>query len=132
MARPVSVRAVSDAEWRGYLRFREAIAGAVDPRFHPIGWVDDQVLRGHFRVWAGDDALILAGIRRYPSLAADVEGLVAAGDAAEIVERLIPQAETWGRAQGCAGARIDSREGWERLLRPHGWRRFQTTIRKTL
>ena len=43
---------------------------------------------------------------------------------------LIPKAEQWGRELGCIGALIESREGWARVMRPHGYRLFQTTIRK--
>src|SRR3712207_8316345 len=48
----------------------------------------------------------------------------------EIERELIPQAEAWGRALGCLTARIDSRDGWERVMRGHGYERLQTVIRK--
>lgn len=118
-------------DWAGYLRFRESIRAATDQSLYPIEWLDAQILTGRFRLWVGDHACIIAGIKVYPSGARDVEGIVAAGDASEI-ERLIPLAEQYGRETGCCGALIESRAGWARVMRKHGYREFQVSIRKAL
>lgn len=116
--------------WAEYLRFRDAFRAAMDERLYPAEWLDRRVLSGDVLFLSTQDAAIVAEVRTYPSGAQDVHGLVAAGAMDEIVERLIPEAEAWGRAQGCAGAIIESREGWARALRRYGYEPFQTAVRK--
>lgn len=117
--------------WTGYLNFRDRIAEATDQRRYPITWLDDQILRGFYKVWANDRACIVAGIKVYPTMIKDVEGIVAAGDDEAIVE-LIPKALEWGRDNGCKQGLIESRPAWVRVLKPFGWEVHQTTIRKEL
>ncbi|TFI59119.1 hypothetical protein E2493_06230 [Sphingomonas parva] len=119
-------------DWAGYLRFRDAFAAVLDPRLYTIGWLDGEILSGNLLLWVGREAAIVAQIRRYPTGAMDVEGLIAAGDLEEIVRDLIPAGEAWGRSIGCVGAIIESREGWARVLAPHGYRVHQIALRKEL
>lgn len=118
-------------DWAGYLRFRDSIAEAIDQKRYPIAWLDDQILRGDFSVWVSSAACIVAAIKVYPTGLRDVEGIVAAGDEQAIIE-LIPLALEWGRENGCKQGLIESRPGWARALKPHGWEVHQTTIRKAL
>lgn len=115
-----------------YLRFRQAFAEVMDPRLYTIDWLDRQVVTGGVKFWATEDAAIIAQIKTYPTGAMDIEGLIAAGDMADIVNLLIPAAEQWAKAVGCIGAIIQSREGWARALKPHGYRIYQTALRKEL
>lgn len=117
-------------DWAGYQVHRNAIIEATDQTLYPIEWLDSQLLTGRFKLWIGDNACIVAAIKFYPSGLADVEGIVAAGDASEIIESLIPQAEQWGRDMGCAGAIIESRAGWQRALKPYGYEPHQVAVRK--
>jgi hypothetical protein len=43
------------------------------------------------------------------------------GDLSELVRRL-PDIEAWAREQGCDRTTLIGRKGWERVLRPHGYR----------
>ena len=115
-----------------YQRFRARFREAMDPRLYPIAYLDGLVRSGiaHFR--CTERAAIVFALRQYPSGASDVHGLVAAGDMNEIVERLIPEAEAWGKQQGCIGALIESRAGWARLLKRHGYEPHQMAVRKEL
>ena len=135
-------------DWAGYVRFRDAFAEATDPAFYPIAWLDAQVLAGAAWPIVGRAAALVVEVRDYPGGARVAHGLVAAGDPgspdrgpgqaapgaglAEIVAELIPAAEAWGRARGCRLGLIESREGWAKLLRPHGWEPHQLTLRKPL
>ena len=120
------------ADWAGYLRFRDAFAAVIDPRLYTIEWLDAQVLTGAVRLWIGREAAIVAQLKRYPTGAVDIEGLIAAGALAEIVSDLIPAAEAWARSIGCAGAIIQSRAGWARMLKSQGYQPYQLALRKEL
>ena len=118
--------------WSGYLRFRSDFAEVIDPRLYTIEWLDEEVLAGAALLWVGRNAAIIARIKHYPTGAYDIEGLIAAGDLEEIAGELIPAAEDWGRAQGCVGAIIQSREGWARVLKGAGYSVHQVALRKGL
>jgi hypothetical protein len=119
-------------DWAGYHRFRPQFAEALDPPFYPIEYLDALILSGRGRLWVGVHAAIVAEIKHYPGGAKVVHGLVAAGRMEEIVERLIPEAEAWGKAAGCTSAIIESRSGWMRALKPHGYEPHQVAVRKEL
>ena len=114
-----------------YLRFRDAFAEALDGRLYTIEYLDWLLAEGKARLWSNDKAAIVAGLKRYPTGALVVHGIIAAGDREEI-RKLIPLAEQWGREQGCIGATIESRAGWARTLRQDGYGPFQTAIWKDL
>lgn len=115
-----------------YLRFRQAFASVLDPRLYTIDWLDRQIVTGAAKFWATESAAIIAQIKTYPTGAMDIEGLIAAGDMDDIIGKLIPAAEQWARAVGCVGAIIQSRQGWARALKPHGYSIYQTALRKEL
>jgi hypothetical protein len=120
-----------------YARFRPLLAEAVDGRFYTIDYLDWLVRTGRAQFWpslAADGrplAAIVTELRDYPGCKA-IHGLAAAGDLAEIVGLLIPAAEAWGRARGCAFAIIESRPGWQKALRKHGYEPHQVAVRKEL
>lgn len=118
--------------WAAYVHFRPQFAEALDPAFYPIDYLDALILSGRARLWIGAHAAIVAEIKEYPGGARVVHGLVAAGRMEEIVDRLIPEAEAWGKAAGCTHAIIESRSGWMRALKPHGYEPHQVAVRKQL
>ncbi|WP_114954320.1 hypothetical protein [Sphingosinicella terrae] len=115
-----------------YQSWREAFASALDPRLHPIEYLDGLVLSGRAQMWYSDGAAMATEIRRYPSGALVIHGLVAAGSIEEIRDLLIPRAEAWARQAGCILALIESRSGWAKALRTSGYEPHQLTIRKEL
>jgi hypothetical protein len=119
-------------DWAGYRRFRDRFAEAMDPAFYSIEYLDALIRSGRARLWVGAQAAIVAEIRNYPGGARAVHGLVAAGRMEEIGGTLIPQAEAWGKAQGCTHAIIESRSGWMRALKPQGYAPHQVALRKEL
>lgn len=119
-------------DWAGYCEFREAFREVMDERYHTLDWLDDQVLKGRVQFFRTDDAAIIAEVRNYPTGARDLHGLIAAGNLQSIIEVLIPQAEEFGRAWGCVAATIESRPGWARAMKPHGYETQQVIIRKEL
>lgn len=119
------------AHWRRYSEFRPAFIEAMDPRFANIAYLDALLLSGRAKAWFGDNSAIVAEIRTLPSGAMAVCGVIAAGDQKEI-EELIPQAEAWGRGRGCRYGMIESRHGWEKVMKKHGYEPFQVSIVKEL
>jgi len=121
-----------DVRWRAYQHFRPEFLKAVDLSLYPAEWIDAQVHSGLFQFRCTERAAILFEVKVYPSGLRDVHGILAAGDLAEIRDILIPSAEAWGRAHGCAGSIIESRSGWARVLRRRGYESHQVAIRKEL
>jgi hypothetical protein len=115
-----------------YLRFRAGFAEAMDPRFYTIQYIDHLYLAGRAKLFSSENAAILAEIKTYPTNAKAVHGLYATGKLDEIVSVLIPQAEAWGRASGCEHAFIDSREAWQRILKPSGFDTYKVALIKEL
>ncbi len=81
-------------------------------------------------MWATDDAAMLTELRRYPTGAVEIHGLVAAGDLDSIRDELIPKAENWAKRAGCIAAVIESRPGWAKAMKSAGYAVHQVAIRK--
>lgn len=114
-----------------YATFRDRFAEALDTRLYCIEYLDWLVGNGRARCWASDKAAIVAEIKMFPTGATAVAGLIAAGDLAE-VEKLIPLAEQWGRENGCRFGMIESRPGWAKRMKKHGYSTHQVSIIKEL
>jgi hypothetical protein len=112
-------------------RWRAEFEQAIDGSLYGIDYLDRLIRNGLAQCWFGDNACIVTQIKDYPK-ARVIHGLVAAGDLQEIVETLIPRAEAWGKMAGCSMAIIESREGWARALKQHGWEPHQVALRKGL
>lgn len=114
-----------------YLAFREQFREAMDPAFYTIGHLDSLMASGRAFMFANDDAAIVVELKNYPGGAKVVCGLIAAGDI-EAIKHLIERAEEWGRLNHCTHGMIESRPGWERAMKAHGYRPFQISIVKEL
>lgn len=117
--------------WDHYQTQRDAIAGLLDPRCYSIEWLDRQILDSEALLFASPDAVIVVAVKRYPTGATELHGLVAAGELKAILP-LVEQAEDWARSVGVTFACIASRPGWERVLKKRGYRLYQTDLRKDL
>lgn len=93
-------------------------------------WLDGRVLNGGAQFVRTDNAAMLFELRRFPGGALDVHCLVAAGDKDEIINDLAPRAEAWGKSHGVLAAVVESRPGWARALKSHGYEIAQICIRK--
>ncbi|WP_420140142.1 hypothetical protein [Sphingomonas sp.] len=118
--------------WDLYQKWRPEFAKAIDEDLYPLPWLDVVVACGRAFFISDDRCAALYEVRQYPSGARDIHGLVAAGDLSAIVEWLIPAVEAHGRALGCSGFLIESRDGWSKILKSQGFEKFQTSVRKPL
>lgn len=116
----------------GYLRFRDRFAEALDDRLYTIACLDALLLSGRGKCWATETAAIVAEIKVFPTGAKAVCGVIAAGDLEEIADRLIPYAEAWGSANGCTFGMIESRPGWAKRMKRHGYETHQVSLIKEL
>lgn len=112
--------------------FRDEFAQAIDPRFYNIEYLDEALAGGLARLMVGNRSAIVVEIKQFPSGAKAVCGVIAAGDADEIENALIPRAEEWGRSLGCQFGMIESRPGWARIMKKHGYETHQVAIVKEL
>lgn len=115
-----------------YQHFRGGLSEALDARLFTIEYLDQLVAEGRALLWFSENAAIAAEIKTYPTGAKVIHGLCAAGDLQEITDELIPQANAWGRVQGCIGSLIESRAGWQRQLKKHGYELHQIGVWKGL
>ena len=113
-------------KWRG------EFAKAVDTRLFTIDHLDQMLLSGLAQSWYGENACLVTEIRNYPTGASVIQVVVAAGDREEIAGPLRERAETWAKEGGCGFVIVESREGWKRALKPHGYEPFQTSLIKEL
>ena len=58
--------------------------------------------------------------------------VVGGSDLAACLEDGLAVIERWAREQGCVRLRGEGRAGWERVLKPHGWRVVTTQVEKAL
>lgn len=121
-----------DMGYAGYLAFRDGFLSILDPRFYTPEWLDGQVWSGIIRVMAADDAAVLWKLRAYPTGLREIHFEAATGNLDTIMNVLRPAVEQAGRELKCSIASVESRTGWERLLRPEGYAKHQTILRKEI
>jgi hypothetical protein len=115
-----------------YLHFRDRFAEVLDHRLYPIEYLDHLILTGRAHFFATPKAAIVTEFKTFPSGAMAVCGLIAAGELDEIESVLIPRAEEWGRINGCTFGMIDSRPGWARQMKKHGYETHQVSLIKEI
>ena len=119
-------------DWNAYKLWRPRFLEVLDERYYPIDWLDAQVIAGNVILYTTPDAAIIFEVKRYPSGALDIHGLLAAGDLSAIRDVLIPASLSYGGSIGAISATIESREGWVRSTKDMGFDLYQTTVRKML
>jgi GNAT superfamily N-acetyltransferase len=88
---------------------------------HGVEDVERLVAEGRAHFWPGRGCAVVTEFYSYPRMKACNLWLLG-GDLKELLQ-MRPAIEAWARAQGCT--RIlggGPRRGWERVLRPHGYR----------
>lgn len=119
-------------DWAGYCEFRDKFAEVIDARYFPMEWLDQRILDGRAHFFRSEHAALIVELRLYPGGAKDLHALIAAGDRDEIIGEIAPQAEAFGRENGCTAAVVESREGWKRALARSGYQPHQLSLRKEL
>ena len=112
-------------------RFRSEVAGLLDERFYPLAWVEAEIAEGRIATLVNDTAIIGFEAKRYPGGASELHGLFAAGDLDGVLA-LIDEVCSLARELGVTVAAIESRAGWERVLKGRGFVRDKVRIVKEL
>lgn len=120
------------ADWPEYLRFRDDLAGILDPRFYTVQWLDGELWSGRIRLFADANSCILATLKVYPTGLKECHVEAAAGELSELVSTTIRRVEEWAQQQGCSTIVIQSREGWLKVMKASGYNLHQTAIRKAI
>jgi len=98
---------------------------------HALADVRELVAAGGAQAWPGERSAMVTLIEDDPRERRLLIWL-AGGDLAELVGRLRPAAEAWGRTLGCRRVLIIGRAGWERALAPEGYAPLARIIAKEL
>ena len=100
-------------------------------RTHSLDDVKAAVGRGEARFWPGAASALVAAVEQDPGERRLLIWL-AGGARDELQSRLLPLAESWGRASGCRRVLVIGRAGWERTLRTKGYAPLARIIAKDL
>jgi hypothetical protein len=121
---------VTEAEWTKAEPFlTEALDRSGEG--YPADEIRRRIEAGEAQAWVGKAALLVTVT--YDEPAGSVLHLwLAGGDLSELVTVLRPQAEAWGRTQGCNKAIIVGRAGWVRTLAEAGYAERARVVEKAL
>lgn len=117
------------AEWRGW---QDAFAPILDPRFYTMEWLTAEIWSGRMRLFTGENSAILVSLKLYPTGLKECQIEAAAGELNELVSSSIREVEQWASEQGCETVVIQSREGWQKVMKSQGYLPYQTAIRKDI
>lgn len=115
-----------------YATWRAALATANDPAFWPIEAIDAMLADGRAQFWATDKSALVTLVTSYPGGAVVIEVLAGTGSMADLIKRVRPKVEEWGRQYGCTHIQIKGRTGWARALKKHGFKHLQDILVKGL
>jgi hypothetical protein len=123
---------IDDGRLQEMDRRRETIEEAIAGGFLSFSTLRALVGQGLIQIWFGERSVMLSEVQSYDEHKA-IQCFAAAGCRTEIEDVIRPAIEEWGRSQGCDLALVEaSRAGWEKALRPHGYRRWSVTLAKAL
>lgn len=93
-------------------------------------WQDivDGIKSGHMQLWPAPRGCLVTEITVYPRKRV-LHVFLGGGELDQLID-MHADVEAWGKAQGCAGATIIGRPGWERVYKNRGWKRLHTVLAK--
>jgi hypothetical protein len=97
---------------------------------HSFDDVAAMIEDGRAQFWPGPRSVIITQIIDYPRKKV-IHVFLAGGVMAEI-QKMTPVIEEWAKAQGCSGATIIGRAGWQRSFLTHlGWKSTAVLMEKS-
>lgn len=115
-----------------YTAWRERLVSGMVAFFYTAEWLDQRLDEGSAFFFASDRAAMVVELIAFPTGVVAVKAVVAAGDTRAMIQDLGPAVLEWAAANGATAAMIESRTGWKRLMRKHGFQEFTTTLVKVL
>lgn len=98
---------------------------------HNIADVEGMVERGEAQLWLGDNSAAVTEIVRYPRLK-NLHLWLCGGDMDEIVYVMLPKAEAFAIAEGCARLTTGGRKGWDKVMKRVGYSPIASVCAKDL
>jgi hypothetical protein len=106
-------------EWSRCRAWIEA-ALEYDGGFNSIDDVERAIELGEAHFWPGENSAVVTQFWESREGKA-LHYWLCGGDLEEIVDRMQPVIDDWGRGQGCSRALICGRQGWSRVLKSSGY-----------
>lgn len=112
------------------LRCKAWIEAALEHSGGTHEWQDivDGIATGNMQLWPAERGCLVTEIVEYPRKRV-LNVFLGGGDLDQLVE-MHDAVQAWGEAQGCVGATIIGRAGWERVYRERGWKRQHVVLAK--
>ena len=109
-----------------HLQYEDDFADILQPALDQCGgshsmWdISDAIENGHMQFWPGVKSAMVTQIEQTPRRKF-VHFFLAAGNLPEL-EAMLPTILAWAKSQGCDGATLAGRVGWQRsFLAAQGW-----------
>jgi len=98
---------------------------------HTVDDVRDMVARFEAQFWPGERSAVVTEFLRFPRCHA-LHLWLCGGEMGELVDTTLPAIERFAREAGCRFLSTTGREGWRRVLAPHGFEPAWHTCLKEL
>ena len=104
------------------LKFRLDIEAALEygNNSHSFDHIVDEVMQGRLHLYPLKNSFIIMEVHKYPNFSV-YHGFLAGGDLQEILDAH-PMIIQNAKQLGCKGLSIAGRRGWEKAMKPHGWK----------
>ncbi len=86
------------------------------------------VLAGNFQLWPKEKSALIMEIITYPRKRV-LNVFLGGGDLTELAS-MHDEVIEWAKKNGCTGAIISGRKGWQRAYERHGWAPLHVTLQK--
>lgn len=95
---------------------------------HTFDDVARGIYSGRMQLWSGERGCAVTEIINYPRKRV-LHCFLAGGEMDQILD-MIDSAIAWGKTQGCESLTLSGRLGWERVLKPHGFKPVLITMER--
>jgi hypothetical protein len=97
---------------------------------HTFEDVVEGLVSGRMQLWPAERACAVTEIVIYPRKTV-LHVFLAGGDMDQLFD-MIDSAAEWGRGQGCTSMSLSGRLGWQRAMKPLGWKAKMVVMEKEL
>lgn len=114
-----------------WARFRDRFQTAMKDGFWTVEDLEQKIAHRRAFFFPGKDSAMIGEVGVYPGGRKVFQILWAVGTVEELVS-MAPGVEAVARMMGCDGALIEGEQGWEKVLKDHGFKPWSVTLYKAL
>lgn len=114
-----------------WAKFRDQFASAMREGFWTVEDLEQKIAHKRAFFFPGASSAMVGEVVTYPGGRLIFQVLWAVGNIEELVS-MAPGVEAVARMMGCNGALIEGESGWAKVLQPHGYEVWSTTLYKAL